>query len=247
MSEYRRTYILATIILLLYTVLLITPFYLRSTALSASSDSVITPVLGIACLYSTVLYVIISMFRNSGKEIQHLQKRLSEAEDKKTRAEQNHEESMEKRLFEIGVINASLNREIAERIQAETESRALHKRMELILNSAGEGIFGLDPDGRVTFANSAAAVMTGWEVDELVGRSHHELVHHSYHNGSPHAPADCLIKQAYVDGIVHFSSEDVFWTKEGACFPVEYVSTPIIDNTNIRGAVVVFRDKSTFS
>ena len=153
---------------------------------------------------------------------------------------------------QIGVINASLHREIAERMQAENESRQLQKRMELILNSAGDGIFGLDTNGIVTFANTAASVMTGWRIDELVGQPHHELVHHSYSDGSPHPPQACQIRQAYVDGIVHFNSDDVFWTREGSSFPVEYVSTPIKDNNDnhnsetIHGAVVVFRDRSIY-
>jgi hypothetical protein len=79
-----------------------------------------------------------------------------------------------------------------------------------------------------------------------VGQSHHELVHHSYSDGRPHPGDECLITQAFIDGIVHFNSDDVFWTRDGTSFPVEYVSTPIVENDKIRGAVVVFRDKSTF-
>ena len=70
------------------------------------------------------------------------------------------------------------DREIAERIQAETETKRLQRRMELILESAGEGIFGLDIDGKVTFVNKAAALMLGWEADDLIGQAHHALIHH---------------------------------------------------------------------
>ncbi|MDX9840008.1 MAG: PAS domain-containing protein, partial [Desulfobulbus sp.] len=87
------------------------------------------------------------------------------------------EERVDRRTFEMSVANASLNREIAERIQAETEMRQIKRRMELILESAGEGIFGRDIDGRVTFVNRAAARMLGWEPDNLVGLSHHTLIH----------------------------------------------------------------------
>ena len=132
-------------------------------------------------------------------------------------------------------------------MQAESESRELQKQMELILNSAGEGIFGLDIHGNVTFVNTAASLMTGWEREELIGKPHHQLVHHTHPDGSPHVPEECQINQACRDGLVHISAEDCFWTREGEHFPVEYVSTPIVDEGRLCGAVVVFRDKSTFS
>ena len=243
-----RNYIFISLILLFYTAIIIMPVYVTDGNISSLiSNSLITPLFGIGCLFFIVLYIIIRLHDDQSRQkIMQLNTRLAETEKNISSAEKQYKEGMEKKLFEIGIINASLNREIAERIQAETESRELQKRMELILNSAGEGIFGLDTDGNVTFANTAAAVMTGWELDELVGHPHHELVHHSYENGTPHLSEKCLISQAYRDGIVHFSSDDVFWTKEGTSFPVEYVSTPIIDNSKLSGAVVVFRDKSTF-
>jgi len=159
----------------------------------------------------------------------------------------DHEKIIEKRTLEISVINASLNREIAERIEAESSALELQRQMELILNSAGEGIFGLDINGAVIFANTSALLMIGYEKEELIGRSHHELVHHSHADNTAHEEKDCPIRQAYKDGIVHSCSNDVFWTKEGTSFPVEYVSTPIIDDSHICGAVVVFRDTSMFS
>ena len=149
---------------------------------------------------------------------------------------------MDRRTFEISVANASLNREIAERIQAETEMRQLKRRLELILESAGEGIFGLDLDGQVTFVNRAAAEMLGWEPDDLVGLSHHALIHHTRADGSPYPMDECPIHQAYRDGKVHFGADEVFWHKNGQSFPVDYISTPIHENRQLRGAVVVFRD-----
>ena len=157
------------------------------------------------------------------------------------------EERVDRRTFEISVANASLNREIAERIQAETEMRQLKRRLELILESAGEGIFGLDLDGQVTFVNRAAAEMLGWEPDDLVGLSHHALIHHTRADGSPYPVNECPIHQAYRDGKVHFGADEVFWHKNGQSFPVDYISTPIHENRQLRGAVVVFRDLSALT
>lgn len=244
-----RNTIALTVILFIYTALIVAPGYLAgSGADAAGGTDLVNPLIGVVCLFFSALFIITRLQDGqSRKKIAKLENQLAEIKDSSSTSEWEHEESMQKKLFEIGIINASLHREIAERMQAETESRELQKRMELILNSAGEGIFGLDTDGNVSFANTAAAVMTGWELDELVGKPHHELVHHTYSNGEHHPAEDCLISQAFIDGIVHFSSDDVFWTRDKTSFPVEYVSTPIIDDDIICGAVVVFRDKSVFA
>lgn len=249
MEHEQRNYLLISVVLLLYTFLLVIPVYTFGRGMSPLiSKSLIVPLLGIGSLFAIVLYIIIRLHDNQSRtRISDLEERLEKTELNKSSVEQGYQQEMEKKLFEISVINASLNREIAERMQAEKEGRELQKRMELILNSAGEGIFGLDSDGNVTFVNTAAALMTGWERQEMIGKPHHELVHHSYQDGSPHPLEQCLISQAYRDGLVHFSSDDSFWTKEGTSFPVEYVSTPIMDNGRLSGAVVVFRDKSTFA
>ena len=55
----------------------------------------------------------------------------------------------------------------------------LQRHYELILQSAGEGIYGLDCHGHTTFANRAAADMIGWELEDLVGKSQHAILHHS--------------------------------------------------------------------
>ena len=248
-SQPRSQTVLISVVLLVYTALLILPFYLgEGGARLLASGSLINPLAGAIILLAIVLFIITRLRDPQGRaRINELEKRLSLTEETRSDAEHDYHKQMEKKLFEIGVINAALNREIAERIQAETRSRELSKKMELILNSAGEGIFGLDLDGNVTFVNTAAALMTGWEPVEMIGRSHHELVHHSYGDGTPHPPESCLICQACRDGQVHISSDDYFWNRDGTSFPVEYVSTPIIDEETLCGAVVVFRDKSTFT
>ncbi|MDX9834836.1 MAG: PAS domain-containing protein [Desulfobulbus sp.] len=171
-----------------------------------------------------------------------LEEQLAAVRDECENNRNELEERVDRRTFEISVANASLNREIAERIQAEAEMRQLQQRMELILESAGEGIFGLDIEGRVTFVNRAAARMLGWAPDDLVGLSHHNLIHHTRADGSPYPVADCPIHQAYRDGKVHFGADEVFWHKNGQSFPVDYISTPIHENRQLTGAVVVFRD-----
>ena len=95
--------------------------------------------------------------------------------------------------------------------------------------------------------NKAASIMLGWTQEELIGKSHHELVHHSHADGRHYDVEDCPIFMACKDGQVHFKSDDTFWTKDGSSFTVEYNSTPIIEGKQLTGAVVVFRDLTTFS
>ncbi len=113
---------------------------------------------------------------------------------------------------------------------------------ELILNSVGEGIYGMDLEGKTTFANPAAERMLGWKADELVGWKLHKVIHHTRSNGTPYPPEECRIYAAYLDRKVHSVDDEVFWKKDGTSFPVEYTSTPIMENGNLAGAVVTFRD-----
>ncbi len=113
---------------------------------------------------------------------------------------------------------------------------------KVILESAGEGVYGLDIEGRTTFVNPAAERMMGYTAREMVGQCQHKLVHHSKPDGTPYEPKDCPIMAAYLDGRVHNVSNEVFWRKDGTSFPVEYVSTPIRENLKLLGAVVVFKD-----
>jgi len=119
----------------------------------------------------------------------------------------------------------------------------IKKRYALILNSAGEGIYGLDANGKATFVNPAAVKMTGWSVEETIGEAGHAQHHHTKADGSPYPHEECPIYAALKDGEVHHQVRDeVFWRKDGTSFPVYYTSTPIIDDGEIIGAVVVFQD-----
>jgi diguanylate cyclase (GGDEF)-like protein/PAS domain S-box-containing protein len=132
--------------------------------------------------------------------------------------------------------------DITERKTFEEALERLGRRHEMVLKSAGEGIFGLDLDGNATFVNPAAARMTGWEAEELVGRPQHEVLHHTKTDGSPYPREECPIQAALEDGATHRRDDEVFWRKDGTSFPVEYVSTPIRQEGEVVGAVVTFKD-----
>ncbi|MEE8606613.1 MAG: PAS domain S-box protein [Nitrospiraceae bacterium] len=130
-----------------------------------------------------------------------------------------------------------------ERKRAEAALERLRHQNEMILDGAGEGIYGLDLHGNTTFVNPAGAKMIGWEIEELIGKPLHDILHHSKADGTPYSREECPIYAAFRDGAVHHATDEVFWRKDGKCFPVEYISTPIRDKEGmLLGAVVTFKD-----
>ncbi|MBI4737349.1 MAG: PAS domain S-box protein [candidate division NC10 bacterium] len=122
------------------------------------------------------------------------------------------------------------------------EMERLGRRNNLILESLGEGVYGVDLEGRTTFVNPAAAQSLGHDVEELLGRPMHEILHHSKPDGTPNPREECPIYAAFKDGAVHHVTDDVFWRRDGTSFPVEYASTPIREAGQLIGAVVAFKD-----
>lgn len=149
-------------------------------------------------------------------------------------------------VYEDNIITGAVVvfRDISERLRAEEALKLAYAEKELILNAAGEGIYGIDLDGKAMFVNPAAVAMTGWSAEETIGSIIHEQHHHSHADGSHYPREECPIYAAIKDGEVHHVDHDVFWHKDGHCFPVEFTSTPIYKDEKLMGAVVVFKDIS---
>jgi PAS domain S-box-containing protein len=130
---------------------------------------------------------------------------------------------------------------INERQRSREVIARISKHNELILNAAGEGIWGVDTAGLTVFANPAAAELTGWRVEELIGRPQHALLRHSRHNGQPYAPEECPICRTFAEGTAHHAIDEVFWHRAGEPIPVEYKSTPIVEDGVLIGAVITFK------
>jgi formate hydrogenlyase transcriptional activator len=133
---------------------------------------------------------------------------------------------------------------LAEWQRVERFFRDIERENQLILSAAGEGIYGVNAEGKTTFVNPAAERMLGYAAEELVGQDIHSMVHHSHADGSHYPGHDCPIYGAFRDGHIHTVGDEVFWRKDGTSFWVEYTSTPIRDRGAVVGAVVVFRDVS---
>ena len=114
--------------------------------------------------------------------------------------------------------------------------------MRLILESTGEGIYGINPAGLCTFVNRAAARMFGAEPADLLGKDVHKLFHHTRADGRAYPADECPIGKTYADGVSARVEDEVFWRLDGSSFPVVYSSFPIVDKAVNKGAVIAFSD-----
>lgn len=135
-------------------------------------------------------------------------------------------------------------RDISDRKSAEMELKRVSRRQELILNAAGEGIYGIDADGVTQFVNPAAAALLGYEPSELVGRPHHQTLHHSHPDGRSYSLDDCRILNAVSAGSIARVRGEVFWRHDGRPVEIEYIVTPIMEEETITGGVIVFWETS---
>ena len=118
-------------------------------------------------------------------------------------------------------------------------------QVKLILNSVGEGIFGLDQEGKVTFVNPTAARLLGWNPVETVGRPVTEILRHPRTDGSAFTEEDCPMFTSLREGTRQSGSDRFFARRDGTSLPVDFVSTPIIEAGQVKGAVISFRDVTT--
>lgn len=170
--------------------------------------------------------------RQTKEEVLQEQAKLEEKLSRLTTEKSNLEEELNRRnqaekalkqkRFELESSKSVLELHV----QARTEAlQSLQRRYEMILNSAGEGICGLDAEGKATFVNPTVAKLTGWPIDELVGKPEHEIF---VTNGKT------------AEGLS--ADERVLYRKDGTPFPVEFVKTPINESGRVVGSVVVFKD-----
>ncbi len=126
--------------------------------------------------------------------------------------------------------------------ESSQEMRRLNSQLRLLLESTGEGIYGIDTKGRCTFINQSALEMFGFLHEEIIGKPIHEITHHTHADGTSYPEASCPMYKAFLSGVPCRVQKEVFWRKDGTSFPVEYSAYPIIEGSEVLGAVAVFRD-----
>ncbi len=141
------------------------------------------------------------------------------------------------------VLLGSIAWDITERKRAEDALRAHEEQLRLILASTGEGIFGLDMNGRCTFANRACVEMLGFaKEDDLLGKKMHELIHHTRHDGTNYLVKECPTYRSCTLRHVTFAEYELLWRADGSAFHAEYQSYPMVRIDSVIGAVVSFAD-----
>jgi PAS domain S-box-containing protein len=128
------------------------------------------------------------------------------------------------------------------RVRLLEETERERRSMRALLESTGEGIYGLDARGRCTFINAAGGRMLGWHPDELLGRNMHQAIHHTRADGSPFPESECPIEQAARACRSVVCEGEVLWRRDGSSFVAEYRAHPVVEEGEVRGAVVSFVD-----
>ncbi|MCU4174375.1 PAS domain S-box protein [Carboxylicivirga sp. N1Y90] len=133
--------------------------------------------------------------------------------------------------------------ELEEKVEERTaELQETEEKNRLILESAGEGILGVDLNGRTTFINTSATRMLGYSQSEIIGESIHDLIHSKLPDGSEYPVENCSMYKTYTQGSTNHVDTEVLWRKDGTSFPVDYTSKPIMKDGNCLGAVITFSD-----
>ncbi len=126
---------------------------------------------------------------------------------------------------------------------ADVERIRLANSLRMLLESAGEGIYGIDADGRCTFMNTAGAAALQVDVTQVMGKLTQPLFHHTRADGSPSLLADSPITKVLHGGESRRVATEVMWRTDGTSFPVEFSAFPIVDDGKVvTGAVVTFND-----
>lgn len=127
---------------------------------------------------------------------------------------------------------------------AEESLQRLTGLQALILGAAGEGIVSLDREGRVTLANDAACALLGYSRAALIGQPGAGVWSATPAPEPGDGSGEHPIDRTWRQGLPHRAHSGTFRRRDGTTFPVEYVSTPILQDGEVTGAVVVFSDTS---
>jgi PAS domain S-box-containing protein len=167
------------------------------------------------------------------RELEYYRRRLEELVALRT-------DQLEKQSELLKAANINMDKDLSERKRTEAALRTSEARFRLLLDSAGEGIYGLDTEGRCTFVNNAALKMLGYKSEELIGKDMHAALHHSRADGTPYSKQECCVYDTFRSGVCYRCSETI-WRKDGSSLLAEYSSYPMLVEGKITGAVLIFR------
>ena len=116
------------------------------------------------------------------------------------------------------------------------------RRLNAIVNNSTMAIFLMDERQHCVFMNEAAEALTGYRLEEAIGRPLHDVVHHQRPDGTPYPLAECPIDQAFPER-ERMQGEEVFVHKDGRFYPVAFTASPIAgDDGQPVGTIIEARD-----
>ncbi|WAR45901.1 PAS domain-containing response regulator [Methylomonas rapida] len=187
---------------------------------------------GALCLQGVL--VDITADKEIAQELLYYRRRLEELVAQRT-------SELEKQSAILEAANARMDNELCERKRAEAALRKSESRFRLLLESAGEGIIGMDTVGRCTFVNRTALDMLGYLQEELLNQDTCSTIHVGHADGSPVTSAQCGIYDAFRSGSPQRTLER-FRRKDGSNFAVECTAHPMQLDGKVVGAVLIFRE-----
>ena len=138
----------------------------------------------------------------------------------------------------LTIIGALIDRRLEEMNKSLKDSE---RRRQLILETMVDGLITVDSSGCIESVNPAAEVMLGYAPGTLIGKQH-SVVYHTKSDSKPYPEEENPIYDTFTHGEPHHIESDMFWRRDGSCFPVEYISTPMYEEKQLVGAVITFRD-----
>ncbi|WEG13023.1 PAS domain S-box protein [Pullulanibacillus sp. KACC 23026] len=135
-----------------------------------------------------------------------------------------------------------VSRDITERERAKQEIERLHYQNDSILHAAGDGIYGIDPEGLIIFCNHSAATILGYEANALIGKSVHQILHIQQTGPLAQILRTSKILRSLREKETFQSDRELFVHKEGHLIPVEFIASPIMEHGEVTGTVVTFRN-----
>ena len=165
-----------------------------------------------------------------------------------------YREDVIKRCLEAGAVECTFKNEakelflarmggLARQIRLQKNAGSERQRLDGILGSVGDGVFGVDAQGVINFVNPTALRMLGHDDESaLLGMNAQHAIHHSDEQGRALRDEDSPLLQVYRSGESVARIETVFWNVEREAVPVECSVLPLEFGGRREGSVVVFRD-----
>lgn len=128
-------------------------------------------------------------------------------------------------------------------IRIKNSIEAQRQRLQSILHSVGDGVYGVDNDGSISFINPTALRILGYENEtDLLGKNPMKHLHHSDANGQAQSKLANKLERSYGKPDILQNWETVFWTRQDTSVPVECTVFPMYLKGLQEGSVVAFQD-----